>query len=77
MEAAKLSASNMELMTENMHVIAKKTEVETISMRIITVVTLFFLPGTFISVWFILLFNETVTDHIDSNEHSNGPVSIY
>lgn len=32
--------------------IAVKTKQETVSMRIITVVTLFFLPGTFISVWF-------------------------
>jgi hypothetical protein len=32
--------------------IAKRTEKETISMRIITVVALFFLPGTFVSVRF-------------------------
>lgn len=37
-------------MTIDMHVIAQKTKVETVSMRIITWVTLFFLPGTFISV---------------------------
>jgi hypothetical protein len=33
-----------------MHQIAQKTKQETESMRIITLVTLFFLPGTFISV---------------------------
>jgi hypothetical protein len=56
MEATKLlaikaqeSAMNMEDMTKQMHVIAQKTKVETVSMRIITLVTLFFLPGTFIS----------------------------
>jgi hypothetical protein len=40
----------MELVTDSMHQIAKKTEQETVSMKIITLVTLFFLPGTFISV---------------------------
>jgi hypothetical protein len=40
----------MELMTKDMHIIALKTKSETVSMRIITLVTLFFLPGTFISV---------------------------
>jgi ribose/xylose/arabinose/galactoside ABC-type transport system permease subunit len=33
-----------------MHDIARKTKQETVSMRIITLVTLFFLPGTFIGV---------------------------
>ena len=37
-------------MTDSMHEIAKKTKQETVSMKIITLVTLFFLPGTFISV---------------------------
>lgn len=58
------SARNMELMTQDMSAmtqdmsvmtrdtnqIAKKTKLETVSMRIITLVTLFFLPGTYISV---------------------------
>lgn len=43
------SAKKMEAMTEAMHQIAVKTKQETVSMRIITLVTLFFLPGTFIS----------------------------
>ena len=47
---AQESAVNMEEITKDMHVIAQKTKQETISMRIITFVTLFFLPGTFISV---------------------------
>jgi hypothetical protein len=37
-----------------MHQIAQKTKQETVSMRIITLVTLFFLPGTFISVRYLL-----------------------
>lgn len=35
---------------KEMYEIAQKTQQETVSMRIITLVTLFFLPGTFISV---------------------------
>ncbi|KIM97239.1 hypothetical protein OIDMADRAFT_130241 [Oidiodendron maius Zn] len=46
---AQLSTANMEIMTQGMHEIAQKTKQETVSMRIITLVTLFFLPGTFIS----------------------------
>lgn len=49
-EKAQASALNMEDMTREMHEIARKTKQETVSMRIITLVTLFFLPGTFISV---------------------------
>lgn len=41
---------SMEQLTREMHELAKKTKQETVSMRIITLVTLFFLPGTFISV---------------------------
>ncbi len=47
---AQLSTSNVEAITRDMHEIARKTKQETVSMRIITLVTLFFLPGTFISV---------------------------
>ena len=54
---ARLSAHNTEAMTRDMNdmnvdmkEIARKTKMETISMRIITLVTLFFLPGTIISV---------------------------
>jgi Mg2+ and Co2+ transporter CorA len=57
MEASKIlalkaqeSTENMEVMTKDMHILAQKTKQETVSMRIITLVTLFFLPGTFISV---------------------------
>jgi hypothetical protein len=47
---AQISTERMELVTDSMHEIAKKTKQETVSMKIITLVTLFFLPGTFISV---------------------------
>lgn len=43
------SSFRMEKMTRYMHAIAVRTQVETVRMRIITVVTLFFLPGTFVS----------------------------
>lgn len=43
MEASRLSA-------QSMHAVAEQTQRETVSMRIITLVTLFFLPATFISV---------------------------
>jgi hypothetical protein len=53
-----------------MHELAEKTKQEAVSTRIITLVTLFFLPGTFISVrchpfwhWKYLTFN------VDFNEH--------
>ena len=51
------STKNMEYMTQDMSDIARKTKSETVSMKIITLVTLFFLPGTFVSVgrFFILL----------------------
>ena len=44
------SAQSMEDITRNMRTLARKTKTETVSMKIITLVTLFFLPGTFISV---------------------------
>ncbi len=68
MEASKLlamkaqqSAESMEFMTRDMHVIAQKTKQETVSMRIITLVTLFFLPGTFISVSLLVLLLSLVS----------------
>lgn len=49
-QANKYSTKSMFTMTEDMNDIARKTKVETVSMKVITLVTLFFLPGTFISV---------------------------
>ncbi|KAH8590628.1 hypothetical protein B0O99DRAFT_579875 [Bisporella sp. PMI_857] len=45
-----VSSDPVKALTQDMHEIARKTKQETVSMRIITLVTLFFLPGTFISV---------------------------
>ena len=44
------SAARMETMTVKMQDLAVKTRQETVSMRVITIVTLFFLPATFIAV---------------------------
>lgn len=46
------STLNMESVTESMHVIAQKTEKDTSSMHVITIVTLLFLPGTFVATFF-------------------------
>lgn len=46
---AQESQRQMEDMTRHMSTLTEKTQQETVSMRIITLVTLFFLPGTFIS----------------------------
>ncbi|KAH9872122.1 hypothetical protein J1614_006384 [Plenodomus biglobosus] len=48
---AQVSADNMEHMTTAMCDVAYKTEQETIAMRAITFVTLFFLPATFIATF--------------------------
>jgi len=49
------SAEEVRKLTSSMHDIARKTEEETMSMKVITVVTLFYLPATFVSVSFKLL----------------------
>ena len=56
---AQESQENMMLITKDMHTLALKTKSETVSMRIITLVTLFFSPGTFISVSLISSTNVT------------------
>ena len=48
-------------MTHEMKHIARQTKTETISMKIITVVTLFFLPGTFISVCLFVFLSRRVS----------------
>ncbi|KAI4647488.1 uncharacterized protein J4E78_008802 [Alternaria triticimaculans] len=45
------SAARMEIMTVKMQDLAMKTKQETVSMRVITTVTLFFLPATFIATF--------------------------
>lgn len=48
--SAKISSDRMEDWTQKMHQIAVKTEQETVSMHVITIFTLIFLPGTFLAV---------------------------
>jgi hypothetical protein len=50
MEVSNLLAERAQESANSMNDIAQKTKIETVSMRIITLVTLFFLPVTFISV---------------------------
>lgn len=50
MEANRFLAEKASVSAKKMEDISDKTKLETVSMRIITLVTLFFLPGTFISV---------------------------
>ena len=60
----------MEQMTSRMEDIALKTEEETVSMRIVTYVTLFFLPGTFVSVRSVLpLLSQSLTYGQDGYEY--------
>lgn len=49
---AQESAERMEQMAKEMNIVTLKTKDETVSMKIITLVTLFYLPGTFMSVRF-------------------------
>ena len=53
-------AQKMEGMTLKMQGIAEKTLIDTASMKTITTVTLFFLPGTFISVRSSLSLSERI-----------------
>ncbi|KAH7063886.1 hypothetical protein BKA63DRAFT_428591 [Paraphoma chrysanthemicola] len=48
---AEVSANQMAELTLDMHQIAQKTKRETVSMRVITSVTLFFLPATFMATF--------------------------
>jgi len=48
--SAEASAKVMSDWTIRMHDIAEKTEQDTVSMHVITIVTLIFLPGTFTAV---------------------------
>lgn len=77
-ERAQQSAEEVEKMTREMHEIAVKTKQETVSMRIITLVTLFFLPGTFISVSGNPLTNSSrrciSKPLLDIDEHPYHPV---
>ena len=68
-EKSTQTAGNMEFLTWEMHEIARKTKQETVSMKIITLVTLFFLPGTFISVGYPMTAPSQLTGASDTYEH--------
>ncbi|KAK5626558.1 hypothetical protein RRF57_002273 [Xylaria bambusicola] len=76
MELNRLSSARMEMMTKDMHQstlqmenIAGKTEKETSSMHIITLVTLLFLPGTFVAVRYAL---PRIRKEVDRHLTTNG-----
>ncbi|KAL9049726.1 MAG: hypothetical protein Q9162_007051 [Coniocarpon cinnabarinum] len=64
---ARIASRNMEEMSEVMFHIARRTERETVVMRIITVVTLFFLPATFICTFL----STDIIKYPDSNVGGN------
>lgn len=63
---------DMRHMTQDMNEVARKTKTETVSMKIITLVTLFFLPGTFISVgcfFFLFMVSSPLDGHISRSTY--------
>ncbi|KAI4236715.1 MAG: hypothetical protein L6R40_006059 [Gallowayella cf. fulva] len=77
------STRKMEKVTQEMSRIARKTQTETVSMKIITLVTLFFLPGTFIAVsgLFLLCLTLMSTDIIKwdngKKNYQSGAMHVY
>lgn len=63
-----LSSQRMESVTESMYDIAKTTEKDTTSMHIITLVTLLFLPGTFLGVRSIVYFSKLQSGILTDNQ---------
>jgi hypothetical protein len=68
------SADKMERLTDDMRRIAIKTEKETVFMRIVTVVTLFFLPGTFVSVSLRTVLENDELTATDVNEYRRASI---
>lgn len=75
----KYTTKSMVTMTEDMNDIARKTKIETVSMKVITLVTLFFLPGTFISTLMSTdIFQADYTGRGRPNPYAHlNPVQIY
>ncbi|KAI4184655.1 MAG: hypothetical protein L6R41_004600 [Letrouitia leprolyta] len=73
--ASQKSTRRMEIVTNKMSEIARKTQTETVSMKIITLVTLFFLPGTFIAT----LMSTDIVHWTDDNKktYQSGALQIY
>ncbi|KAI0450230.1 hypothetical protein F5B21DRAFT_508398 [Xylaria acuta] len=78
MEVSRFSSKRVEILTEEMHqstlqmkTIAEKTEEETASMHTITIVTLVFLPGTFVAVSYALpMLHEQASTHLTSRKQT-------
>ncbi|KAL8726825.1 MAG: hypothetical protein Q9166_006441 [cf. Caloplaca sp. 2 TL-2023] len=68
------STRKMEIMTNEMSEIARKTKTETVSMKIITLVTLFFLPGTFIAT---LMSTDIVHWSNGRKKYQAGALQVY
>lgn len=49
-DGAQQSTQKMEVLSYEMRNLAEKTQQRTVSMHVITLVTMFFLPGTFVAV---------------------------
>ncbi|KPI38055.1 uncharacterized protein AB675_1061 [Cyphellophora attinorum] len=76
---AKHSANRMERMTKQMQEMTTRTLVETVSMRIITVVTVFFLPATFVSTLMStdIVHYQPSDSSITSGSSSAGAVKLF
>ncbi|KAL8769015.1 MAG: hypothetical protein Q9209_004932 [Squamulea sp. 1 TL-2023] len=68
------SNKNMEKVTHEMSRIARKTKTETVSMKIITLVTLFFLPGTFIAT---LMSTDIIHWNNGKKNYQPGAMHVY
>ncbi|KAL8908990.1 MAG: hypothetical protein Q9171_005220 [Xanthocarpia ochracea] len=64
----------MEKVTHEMSRIARKTKTETVSMKIITLVTLFFLPGTFIAT---LMSTDIIKWNNGKRNYQPGAMHVY
>lgn len=64
------SSIEMESMTKSMKAVAEKTEKQTTSIHIITLVTLVFLPGTFVAVRFGLPLLWTTLERFLTNSQT-------
>ncbi|KFA49870.1 hypothetical protein S40293_01224 [Stachybotrys chartarum IBT 40293] len=66
-------AHQAKISTDNMETLTLKTKQETVSIHVITIMTLFFLPATFVSVRYGLpyLFDKGLTKHLQTFFSSN------
>ncbi|KAL8837662.1 MAG: hypothetical protein Q9176_005579 [Flavoplaca citrina] len=64
----------MERVTQEMSLIARETKTETVSMKIITLVTLFFLPGTFVAT---LMSTDIIRWDTGTKDYQPGALRVY